>query len=66
MTTPFRNSYAFGVRSSVPGRRKTVGHGGGIEGFNTTLAYYPDSKVTIAVLGKSERSGVRAGIAGKP
>jgi hypothetical protein len=27
-----------------------IQHGGGIEGFNTFLAYYPDDKLTVAVL----------------
>ncbi len=27
-----------------------IDHGGGIEGFNTELAYYPDDKLTIVVL----------------
>ena len=33
-------------------RRPQAGsqHGGGIEGFNTQLTYYPDSKITVAVL----------------
>ena len=30
--------------------RKVVQHGGGIDGFNTFLAYYPDTRVTVAVL----------------
>ncbi len=50
MTTPFKGDYAFGlVVRSVAGR-KQISHGGGIEGFNTSLAYYPDSKVSIVVL----------------
>ena len=28
----------------------SVPQGGGIEGFNTFLAYYPGSKMTVAVL----------------
>ncbi len=28
-----------------------IQHGGGIEGFNTELAYYPDDKLIVAVLG---------------
>lgn len=27
-----------------------IGHDGGIEGFNTSLAYYPDDKLTVVVL----------------
>ena len=50
MTTPFKNDYAFGVVVRTAGGRKVVQHGGGIEGFNTYLAYYPDDKLTVAVL----------------
>jgi CubicO group peptidase (beta-lactamase class C family) len=50
MTTPFKSDYAYGVVVSNAGGRKSVAHGGGIEGFNTQLTYYPDSKVTVAVL----------------
>src|SRR4029078_3738049 len=51
MTTPFKNDYAFGVIVQTAHGRKGVQHGGGIEGFNTFLAYYPDSTITVAVLG---------------
>jgi hypothetical protein len=30
---------------------KAIQHGGGIEGFNTELAYYPDDNLTVVVLG---------------
>jgi CubicO group peptidase (beta-lactamase class C family) len=50
MTTPFKNDYAFGLTVQTVAGRKVIQHGGGIEGFNTLLAYYPDSKVTVAVL----------------
>jgi hypothetical protein len=29
---------------------KVIEHGGGIEGFNTNLSYYPDDKLTVVVL----------------
>jgi len=50
MTTPFKNNYAFGVVVQTNDGRKVVQHGGGIEGFNTFLSYYPDDKLTVAVL----------------
>ena len=50
MTTPFKNDYAFGLAVQTVSGRKVVQHGGGIDGFNTFLAYYPDSKITVAVL----------------
>ena len=51
MTTPFKDNYALGLRVRIVNGRKVIAHGGGIEGFNTYLAYYPDRKVTVAVLG---------------
>jgi hypothetical protein len=50
MTTPFKNDYAFGLMVHTANGRKVIEHGGGIEGFNTMLAYYPDDKLTVAVL----------------
>jgi CubicO group peptidase (beta-lactamase class C family) len=50
MTTPHLNDYALGLTVRDIGRR-TIAHGGGINGFNAFLAYYPGAEVTIAVLG---------------
>lgn len=51
MTTTAQGTYAYGlVVVTVDGRRRIV-HAGGIQGFHTVLIYYPDSKVTVAVLG---------------
>jgi CubicO group peptidase (beta-lactamase class C family) len=50
MTTPFKDDYAFGVGVSTSGGRKSISHGGGINGFNTFLAYYPDDKLTVIAL----------------
>ncbi|HYK88314.1 MAG TPA: serine hydrolase [Acidobacteriota bacterium] len=50
MTTPFKSDYAFGLGVRIVSGRKVIDHGGGIEGFNTHLAYYPESKVVVAVL----------------
>jgi len=50
MTTPFKNDYACGVSVHTVKGHKVIDHGGGIEGFNTFLAYYPDDKLTVAVL----------------
>jgi CubicO group peptidase (beta-lactamase class C family) len=51
MTTPFKSDYAFGLAVHTTNGRKVIDHGGGIEGFNTHLAYYPESKVIVVVLG---------------
>ena len=51
MTTPFKEDYGFGLGVHTTGGHKVIDHGGGIEGFNTHLAYYPEDQVTIVVLG---------------
>jgi CubicO group peptidase (beta-lactamase class C family) len=50
MTTPFKNDYAFGLAVHAVNGHKVIEHGGGIEGFNTDIAYYPEDKVTVVVL----------------
>ncbi len=60
MTTPFKNDYAFGLAVHTVNGRKVIDHGGGIEGFNTHLAYYPDSKLIVVVLGNLNGSAPSA------
>ena len=50
MTTPFKDDYAFGVVVRTLNGRKSIVHGGGIEGFNTSMTHYPDSRITVIVL----------------
>jgi CubicO group peptidase (beta-lactamase class C family) len=50
MTTPNRNNYALGLTVRDADGRHMIAHGGGINGFNTFLAYYPDTEITVAVL----------------
>jgi CubicO group peptidase (beta-lactamase class C family) len=69
MTTPFKGDYAFGVLVTTAGGRKMISHAGGIEGFNTQLAYYPETEITVAVLANvngpaaSQLAGQLGGIA---
>ena len=57
MTTPFKQDYAFGVAVRTANGHKVIEHGGGIRGFNTELAYYPDDKLVVAVLGNLNGGG---------
>jgi len=50
MTTPFKNDYACGLGVHAANGHKVIEHGGGIEGFNTMLSYYPDDQLTVVVL----------------
>jgi CubicO group peptidase (beta-lactamase class C family) len=57
MTTPATlndgkpTGYGYGLSVGPLEGHRSVGHGGGINGFITYLAYYPDDDVTVAVLG---------------
>ena len=50
MTTPFKENYALGLGVRSDRGHKVIDHGGGIEGFNTHLAYYPDDKLVVVAL----------------
>jgi CubicO group peptidase (beta-lactamase class C family) len=50
MTTPFKQDYAFGLGVSTQDGHKAITHDGGIQGFNTSMTYYPDDKLVVAVL----------------
>ncbi|MCR5869766.1 MULTISPECIES: serine hydrolase [unclassified Sphingomonas] len=49
--TPQKDGYALGIVVHKADGVTTLQHGGGIEGFNTFLAYDPDRKLTVVVLG---------------
>jgi len=50
MTTPGKGDYGLGVFVANKDGVKVVSHGGGIEGFNTHLAYAPDRRLAVVVL----------------
>ncbi len=62
MTTPYKRDYACGLTAYTVNGHKVIDHGGGIEGFTSMLAYYPDDKLTVVVLGNLEFSGAPAEI----
>ncbi|HUQ84064.1 MAG TPA: serine hydrolase domain-containing protein [Gemmatimonadaceae bacterium] len=56
MTTPVKltsgraMSYGFGLSADTLGSHRRIHHGGGINGFISELAYYPNDSLTIVVL----------------
>lgn len=50
MTTPGKGNYGLGVFIEDKGGVKVVSHGGGIEGFNTHLAFAPEKRICVVVL----------------
>lgn len=62
MTTPAtlkdgsRANYGFGLGITALDGHPMIAHGGGINGFNSYLAYFPEDSLTIAVLVNTEGS----------
>jgi CubicO group peptidase (beta-lactamase class C family) len=50
MRTPGKGNYGYGLLVAPIGKRKAIHHGGGIEGFNTVLAWFPEERLTVAAL----------------
>lgn len=50
MTTPFKDDYGFGILIRDDKGHKQFRHEGGINGFGTALAWYPDDRLAIVVL----------------
>lgn len=50
MMTPFKDEYGFGIMMHDDGGHLEVSHGGGINGFGTSLAWYPEDKIAVVVL----------------
>src|SRR5262249_4376964 len=61
MMTVDKNNYAYGLFVDRQHNRKMVSHGGGINGFNTILARFPEEKVTIVVLRNADYSNPNPG-----
>lgn len=56
MFAPGQNNYAFGWAINKLFNRLMIGHGGGINGFSTYIARYPEEKLTIIVLSNLEQA----------
>lgn len=50
MTTPYKENYGCGLMIHNEKGHLQYEHGGGIEGFNTEMAYYPGDKLAVIVL----------------
>ncbi len=50
MIAPFKNDYAFGLVVGNDDGRTRISHAGGINGFSSFLAFFPDTQITVAVL----------------
>lgn len=46
----YKDTYGLGLSSGEYEGRKWIGHGGSIDGFESRLQYYPESRTTVVVL----------------
>ncbi len=60
MWTPVKNGYAYGWGVGQAHQRKQISHGGGINGFSTFIARYPDDDAVVIVLSNNERAAAGA------
>lgn len=62
MTTPTvtfdgsTHDYGFGLMMGVRNGQRWVGHGGGINGFNSMLTHYPGAGLVVCVISNSEKA----------
>jgi D-alanyl-D-alanine carboxypeptidase len=56
MWTPVKNNYAYGWGVGEAHKHKQISHGGGINGFATFIARYPDDDAAVIVLSNNERA----------
>lgn len=61
--TPVKNNYGYGWMMAPMHGHKQIGHGGGINGFSTYIARFPEDDAAVIVLSNNERanSGALAG-----
>jgi CubicO group peptidase (beta-lactamase class C family) len=60
LTDGSRTSYGLGLAIGELRGRRLIAHGGGAPGFSTYLGYYPEERLTIAVLTNHEAGNAQA------
>ncbi len=50
MTTPYKNNYGCGLFITTKHGHTRIAHSGGIDGFSTEMAYYPDEHIAVIAL----------------
>ena len=61
MTTPYKNNYGYGVLIDSLKKHKRIWHNGGIPGFSSYLAYYPDDDLYVVAISNNDVSSTRVG-----
>jgi CubicO group peptidase (beta-lactamase class C family) len=56
MCTPYKDNYGYGLEIKEKFDKKTISHGGSINGFSNYLLSFPKEKITIIVLSNSDKA----------
>jgi len=67
MFTPVKNDYGFGLALAPMHKHKQIGHGGGINGFSSFIARFPDDDAVVIVLSNNQggnAGGIASALAG--
>ena len=63
MTTPYMDNYGYGIRIDSLKTHHRFTHNGGIPGFVSHLAFYPDDDICVAVISNNSGNSSQLGIA---
>ena len=62
MTTPYMGKYGYGLLIDSLKQHRRIWHNGGIPGFSSHLAYYPDDDVYIVALSNNDGNSDQVGV----
>lgn len=62
MMAPYKGNYGYGLLIDSLKKHKRIWHNGGIPGFSSHLAYYPDDDVYVVAISNNESSADRIAI----
>jgi hypothetical protein len=63
MTTPYLSKYGYALLIDSTGSHRRVWHNGGIPGFESMLAHYPDDDLTVVVISNNGSGSTKIGSA---
>ncbi len=63
MTTPYMDNYGYGIGNDSLKTHHRISHSGGIPGFVSYLAFYPDDDICVAIISNNGGNSSRLGVA---
>jgi CubicO group peptidase (beta-lactamase class C family) len=63
MTTPYKNNYGYGIGIDSLKTHRRISHSGGIPGFVSYLAYFPEDDLAVVTISNNSADAPKLGIA---